>query len=265
MKVILSRKGFDSAAGGIPSPILGDQLISLPIPRAYSGDDYRKLSFQYQGQEFSYAKLLKDLNVNFYSECHLDPDLIQDVKPRQAAWQPALGQAGNAAAELLEVEIGDLFLFFGNFRQATYTKGRFQFLKGSPEMHVIWGYLKVKQIYDQRQIESGQIPEALQDHPHVRETEFHQKSHNLVFASTEAESGVFQFSEQHILSDLSQKPYKKSFWKALPFLKPQGKRIKMVKKGLWNSGGRGQEFICKISKPKQFEQWFNLLQSQSKP
>jgi hypothetical protein len=34
MKVILSRKGFDSEYGGIASPILPDgTLLSLPIPR----------------------------------------------------------------------------------------------------------------------------------------------------------------------------------------------------------------------------------------
>ena len=33
MKVILSRKGFDSSNGGCPSPILPDgTLLSLPIP-----------------------------------------------------------------------------------------------------------------------------------------------------------------------------------------------------------------------------------------
>jgi len=33
MKVILSRKGFDSAYGGYPSPILPDgKMVSLPIP-----------------------------------------------------------------------------------------------------------------------------------------------------------------------------------------------------------------------------------------
>ena len=33
MKVILSRKGFDSSNGGIPSPILPDgTLLSFPIP-----------------------------------------------------------------------------------------------------------------------------------------------------------------------------------------------------------------------------------------
>ena len=35
MRIILSRKGLDSATGGIPSPILPDgQLLPLPIPVA---------------------------------------------------------------------------------------------------------------------------------------------------------------------------------------------------------------------------------------
>lgn len=38
MKVVLSRKGMDSRAGGIPSPILPDgMLLSLPIPNEKSG------------------------------------------------------------------------------------------------------------------------------------------------------------------------------------------------------------------------------------
>ena len=33
MKLVLSRKGFDSSSGGCPSPILPDgQMLSLPIP-----------------------------------------------------------------------------------------------------------------------------------------------------------------------------------------------------------------------------------------
>ena len=32
MRVIFSRKGFDSSAGGCPSPIIDGQPISLPIP-----------------------------------------------------------------------------------------------------------------------------------------------------------------------------------------------------------------------------------------
>ena len=41
MKVVLSRKGMDSRAGGIPSPILPDgTLLSLPIPNEKSGVPY---------------------------------------------------------------------------------------------------------------------------------------------------------------------------------------------------------------------------------
>jgi len=34
MKIILSRKGFDSSAGGYPSPLIieENQLVSFPIP-----------------------------------------------------------------------------------------------------------------------------------------------------------------------------------------------------------------------------------------
>ncbi|WP_311061003.1 hypothetical protein [Pseudomonas aeruginosa] len=32
MKLIFSRKGFDSSAGGVPSPIVEGRPISFPIP-----------------------------------------------------------------------------------------------------------------------------------------------------------------------------------------------------------------------------------------
>ena len=44
MKVILSRKGFDSSNGGVPSPIMPDgTLLSMPIPtedNAHYGELY---------------------------------------------------------------------------------------------------------------------------------------------------------------------------------------------------------------------------------
>lgn len=47
MKVVLSRKGMDSRAGGIPSPILPDgTLLSLPIPNEKSGVPYQQRLYQ---------------------------------------------------------------------------------------------------------------------------------------------------------------------------------------------------------------------------
>ena len=44
MRLILSRKGFDSAAGGVPSPIFEDgTMLSLPIPERGSGTTYDEL------------------------------------------------------------------------------------------------------------------------------------------------------------------------------------------------------------------------------
>ncbi len=66
MKVILSRKGFDSENGGIPSAIMpnGD-VVSFPIP----SDDKASFSDLRYGQ-VSYKRILDDLSLKFgYREC----------------------------------------------------------------------------------------------------------------------------------------------------------------------------------------------------
>lgn len=59
MKVILSRKGFDSGYGGMPSPILPDgTMLSMPIPS--DGDNVRFNELYHEGQ--SYSEILSQLN-----------------------------------------------------------------------------------------------------------------------------------------------------------------------------------------------------------
>lgn len=59
MKIILSRKGFDSTAGKIPNPILPDgTLLSFPIPAKEDKLTYADL--YYDG--ISYANILSQLN-----------------------------------------------------------------------------------------------------------------------------------------------------------------------------------------------------------
>ena len=68
MKVILSRKGFDTANGGIPSPIMPDgTLLSMPIP---SND---ALAFDDLGHgEYTYREILRLLYPKGkYKNCHL--------------------------------------------------------------------------------------------------------------------------------------------------------------------------------------------------
>ena len=92
MKIIISRKGTDSAAGGIPAPILPDgRLLSLPIPQKGMKPGYADLSFD--GLKLS--RIMSQLGgKGARGGCHLDPDLIPTLKPRLAGWQPTLVQFG---------------------------------------------------------------------------------------------------------------------------------------------------------------------------
>jgi len=79
MKVVLSRKGFDSANGGIVSPIFEDgSMLSFPIPSDDS-DKYSDLHFC----GVPYTDILSDLRYKGDEFCHVDPDLDQGrrIKP----------------------------------------------------------------------------------------------------------------------------------------------------------------------------------------
>ncbi|MEA2089068.1 MAG: hypothetical protein U9O55_04515 [Patescibacteria group bacterium] len=57
MKIILSRKGFDSAMGGYPSPIINKKIISMPIPEKNGSHSYNQLQIE--------LNLIKQLYNNF--------------------------------------------------------------------------------------------------------------------------------------------------------------------------------------------------------
>ena len=94
MKVILSRKGFDSQYGGMPSPILPDgTLLSLQIPSKTDMETkYRDL---YYGNS-SYYDIIHTLSPNNKIKeeynCHLDPDIRGAIKDRPTGWKPTFGR-----------------------------------------------------------------------------------------------------------------------------------------------------------------------------
>ncbi len=77
MKIILSRKGFDSASGGCPSFIIGNKLVSLPIPDKYSKLKYSdvKICGYNLDEIFKKSKIKPKLNGKKMTTCHLDPDI----------------------------------------------------------------------------------------------------------------------------------------------------------------------------------------------
>ena len=82
MKIILSRKGFDSSNGRQPSPIMPDgTLLSMPIP---SNDDCENTYSSIIWNGMTYYDIIKSLKPNSIimsdNYCHLDPDLRAGVR-----------------------------------------------------------------------------------------------------------------------------------------------------------------------------------------
>ena len=145
MKLILSRKGFDSGAGGCPSPIFPDgSMVSLPIPDTLSTIKYKDL--EWRGRSLSDILLpLRGAGPKSDDSAHLDPDLIQSAQPRHPDWRPLLGQTGAAQGHLRNEGVGpgDLFLFFGLYRRVDVAG---HFIRSEPKRHVIWGWLQIDEI-----------------------------------------------------------------------------------------------------------------------
>ncbi len=167
MRIILSRKGFDSSAGGCPSPIFPDgRLYSLPIPDKKSPIAYSDLDCDGINVGQLVSQLTRDpKRVHHYA--HLDPDLREDALTRQPGWRPILGQAGSAQGHLRNQRVvpGDIFLFFGSFRPVELVDGMWRFVKSEPPRHVIWGWLQIGEVLKVDDLRDSDIPWA-RYHPH---------------------------------------------------------------------------------------------------
>lgn len=168
MKLILSRKGFDSENGGYPSPVLPDgRQVSIPIPEDGSGLTYADLSLDGQ---MSYLDLLRQLGADRHvvkePEVHLDPDLEPRVVPRKPDWRPVFGQCSQAQSHLDNqgVGVGDLFLFFGWFRRTEWRGGTLAYRRDCSGFHSIYAYFQVGETL---KIRSESRLDWAAGHPHL--------------------------------------------------------------------------------------------------
>jgi hypothetical protein len=178
MKIILSRKGFDSSYGGYPSPMLPNgKLISLPVPDPNDSNNYSDLKLD---DKQTYFDLMRKLNPKIKlhgkwheltkdTKCHLDPDIYTRIIKRRKNWKPCFGQMNAAQTHLSnqEVEENDLFLFFGWFKQTEKDKdGELRFKENAPDLHIIFGYFQIGQILQVN--DKIKIPDWMRDHPHAK-------------------------------------------------------------------------------------------------
>ncbi len=211
MKIILSRKGFDSSNGGYPSPILPDgTMLSLPIP----SDEISYSDIQFNG--VAYSDLLSQLTSNkFKGECcHLDPDIRPNLRVSPVEnWVPAFGQIHSAQGVLKNshIEVGDVFLFFGWFRKTKETGSGYSYItkKDSKDfydradLHAIYGYMQIgKIITDKEEIKKYSW------HPHSLPNYNPDKSNNALYIPSEKLSfapdlpgyGTFDYDKKFVLT-----------------------------------------------------------------
>lgn len=187
MKIILSRKGFDSGYGKVASPILPDgRLITLPIPAARAVHTYGSVSWG-GGCLSDLTEPLTDGKVKAKHLVHLDPDLSPESRPRAAGWRPAFGQEKAAQGHLVGqgVGVGDLFLFFGWFRQTEAgPDGVLRYRRGAPDIHALFGWLQVGEIVDvaDRLAENRVARPWLAEHPHLNA---HGAPGNTIYLATD--------------------------------------------------------------------------------
>jgi len=186
INLVLSRKGFDSANGAIPSPILPDgRMVSLPIPSRT--DDYSLADLDVT--DIDVTQLVSDLGGPGDARVHLDPDLQRPAARRMPGWRPALGQTGAAQSHLAAEGIGtgDAFLFFGWFRQVEFVQGRWRYQRVAPHVHALFGWLEVDAVLSIVTARKQCLADHawIADHPHVAKPEHYDNQRNTLYVAPE--------------------------------------------------------------------------------
>ena len=255
MKLIFSRKGVDSAAGRIASALVDGRPFSLPIP------DGPTSPTKYTQLAEPFASMASDLSKGRLADqqlCHLDPDIDESSLPnRPFGWRGALGQAGPALSHLRNQGVGegDLFLFWGLYRQARKVDGHWHF--NGHRRHCLFGWLKIGDVIDAGADGAGSLAKNpwLIDHPHARDG---RSSQNTIFVAADfcefgekrfPGSGVFRQAVM-LSADHSRLP---SMWAIPAWLNPHvgGTGLSYHSPDRFDGTflqtvARGQEFVANI-------------------
>lgn len=277
MKIILSRKGVDSSAGGFASPIFPDgSLLSIAIPDKRSPLCYRDLEGPVEMGPL--VKQLSNGRINGRHAVHLDPDLSAGSIEREGNFQALFGQCGAAQSHLASFDIGpgDLFLFFGWFRDVEYINRRWRYVPGATNKHVIYGWLQVEKVIPVGQISTDSKLRHLSYHPHCH-GEF--SGANTIYSGCKnlslkkQRSGAGVFSSYHQRQCLTAENRSRSIWQVPDWMHPQGResalsyhtdlkrwtRLKAKDKVELKSAARGQEFVLSTDHYPEGVAWAKSL------
>jgi hypothetical protein len=256
MRVIFSRKGFDSQYGKVPSPILNGRPYSIPIPATKMPSATRFCDVKSPGCEIVEDLTKKQILASSF--CHLDPDIEFNSLDRDFGWHGTFGQTSAASGHLdrMGVSEGDLFLFFGLFRSVCNQCGSWKYV--GEKHHRIFGWLQIGQIIHLDKDFSAVLKQYpwLKAHPHVQPGWERERNNRLYVAASStnigtknvASSGSGIFSKGYKLTAGGQTP---SIWKMPDWINTRHNGPGMsyhppsrwLENGLLKSAAKGQEFV----------------------
>lgn len=234
MKVVLSRKGFDSSSGGGPSPIVDGAPVSLPIPagKGMPGVSYASLGLS------SHVRTASGGKLTGRSKAHADPAFMDDGTCR-------FGQCGAAQTHLENqgVGAGDLFLFFGFFREG---KERAH--------HRIFGWLWVEEVI--RHGDPAMVQLAELGHPHALAAH---AGNDAIWVGRGATA-----HSSHPELRLSVEGGPPSLWRVPAWLERSGlsyhdKAECWRGNGMLQSVARGQEFVADAGEDDEAHEWVHRM------
>ncbi|MEI7995929.1 MAG: hypothetical protein WCH01_13615, partial [Methylococcaceae bacterium] len=224
------------------------------------------------------------------STMHFDPDLSSSAIPRQSDWRPSLGQVGAALTHLhnQNIEVGDMFLFYGWFRDVEISEqGQHEYISGSMNRHIIFGWLQIGEILDVGSNGVAALAKHpwLEKHPHVvgdrwGKNKIFIASETLDFPSatidrTIAGGGIFNKASTHrTLTQAGQG--NRSLWALPKFFSPKNGLATLtynINPDKWtasknrehillDSAKIGQEFVLTVTENEVLRDWLNEIFSE---
>lgn len=283
MKLILSRKGFDSSNGRCPSPIFPDgTLCSLPIPEDEADSTSAIAYGDLWHGDTNIGELVTDLTrrrqrrkrIDSKCHAHLDPDISHSTyAPREKDWHPLFGQTKTAQSHLCNqcAQAGDLFLFFGLFREVKKTDNGWCFVRGTKPRHILWGWLQIGEIHKVDEIPKEALPWA-RYHPHLQYPKPY-PSNTLYVASDKLDldhsfKGAGRFPKLHPGMVLTQPGKSASYWQLPRCFYPDEGKCPLTyfpdRNNNWNKDdnyayahrrGPGQEFVLDLDQYPGVTDW----------
>ena len=230
MKIVFSRKGFDSASGGGPSPIVGGRPLSLPIPAGRaSRTRYGDLGLGAHAHRASRGVLGPD------DLCHHDPMFRADGTC-------LFGQVGAAQTHLANqgVGVGDVFLFFGLFREEA---------TGEPH-HRIFGWLEVGQLVELSRGAPDWLVAA--DHPHALAMH---GTNDTIYAGPGGLAARASAALRLTVPDGPPSLWQRPDWLRRGGLTYHDRADRWLRGGRLRSVARGQEFVADIGRRRAPREW----------